>query len=343
MGAELIINSNPLEMKQIFKLTSFMVFASMPYLAFSQSNDSQGDIVATRIHIDKKKTSLNGFPEDGYNSAALTNSIRNENEQLPKFSFSHDKYQLHLNFKKEGAKFNPVDFMVYLDIDNDKKMISNEPVIRFSWSGSDEKFAVEIYNYIPAVKGGDLLADNTNMPGKLSYRKSIDNLDKASLDGEIIDVAIPFMHITRVTGMVILDQLQFDEKFNFHLADLTDALIENTNSTFTGNNFRNQVQLIAHTDQSIKLYDFTISEKNKKVYLQWAITENETAERFEVERSADGKKFSTAALVFTSEKEGDEMYRFYESSVNEKIFYRLKMYGKNSKAEYSQILALKKN
>jgi hypothetical protein len=324
-------------MKRILKWTSFIVLTSIPYFSFSQSNDSH-DIVATRIHVEEKENSFNIFSGNGHSNATLTDPIPVKDEQLPKFSFSQDIYQLHLNFKKEGIKFSAVDFIVYMDIDNDRKLILNEPAIRFSWNGGDEKFAVEIYNYIPAAKNGDVLGEHNAMPGKLAYRKSIENLSKISLNGENIEVSVPFMYITRVTGIVILDQLQFDEKFKFRVASANKMMNSSSRTLIPGN-----VQSIAQLMPSIVLYNFTVTPKNNKNYVEWAIKENETAEHFEVEKSYDGKKFSTAALVFTSEKEGDEMYKFYEFSEKVQIFYRLKMYGKDLKTEYSQILVLKKN
>ena len=79
--------------------------------------------------------------------------------------------------------------------------------------------------------------------------------------------------------------------------------------------------------------------KNNKVTLNWAVADNETANSFEVERSTNGKDFSTIGLVFASEKIGMENYMFYETYTgSDKIMYRLKMIDKNKEADYSRIL-----
>jgi hypothetical protein len=90
----------------------------------------------------------------------------------------------------------------------------------------------------------------------------------------------------------------------------------------------------------VKLIVFQGNLNSNKVTLQWIVGQNETAERFEVERSFDGINFTTAALVFTTGKTGSENYMFYENLTNSgKVYYRLKMYDKSQAINYSKILA----
>jgi hypothetical protein len=88
----------------------------------------------------------------------------------------------------------------------------------------------------------------------------------------------------------------------------------------------------------LKLYNFSGNKSNNKIYLQWAISENEKAERFEIERSTNGKDFSLVALIFASENSGDETYKFFEAAPKRKVKYRLKMYDKNLGTRYSEVL-----
>jgi hypothetical protein len=79
--------------------------------------------------------------------------------------------------------------------------------------------------------------------------------------------------------------------------------------------------------------------KNNKVTLNWTIADNETAKSFEVERSSNGKDFTTIAIVFASEKMSTENYIYYETiNSNDKVMYRLKMIDKNQEVDYSKIL-----
>jgi len=79
--------------------------------------------------------------------------------------------------------------------------------------------------------------------------------------------------------------------------------------------------------------------KNYKVTLNWTVADNETVSNFEVERSFNGKDFTTVGVVFASEKFGTENYMFYETPANsDKVMYRLKMIDKGHDIDYSRIL-----
>jgi hypothetical protein len=79
--------------------------------------------------------------------------------------------------------------------------------------------------------------------------------------------------------------------------------------------------------------------KNNKVTLNWTVADNENNSNFEVERSFNGRDFTTIGVVFASEKMGTENYMFYETtSGTDKVMYRLKMIDKNHVINYSKIL-----
>ncbi len=79
--------------------------------------------------------------------------------------------------------------------------------------------------------------------------------------------------------------------------------------------------------------------KNNKVTLNWTVADNELANNFEIERSVNGRDFTSVGVVFASEKMGTENYMFYEiTSGTDKVMYRLKMIDKNQVANYSRIL-----
>ncbi|HET9745539.1 MAG TPA: T9SS type A sorting domain-containing protein, partial [Chitinophagaceae bacterium] len=79
--------------------------------------------------------------------------------------------------------------------------------------------------------------------------------------------------------------------------------------------------------------------KNNKVTLNWTVADNETVDRFEVERSTNGRDFTTVGVVFTSEKMGTENYIFYETvTASDRVMYRLKMIDKGQDIDYSRIL-----
>lgn len=100
---------------------------------------------------------------------------------------------------------------------------------------------------------------------------------------------------------------------------------------------QNSVTLAA--DPSLEKFEGSCAKN--KTNLHWSISSNEQMNLFEVERSIDGKEFKTAAIVFSSEDNGDMKYAFKETikSVS-KIYYRIKMVEKDKKATYSSILVL---
>ena len=98
--------------------------------------------------------------------------------------------------------------------------------------------------------------------------------------------------------------------------------------------------LMAKSTLPIHLISFQGNmNKSNKVTLNWTVADNETANGFEIERSFNGRDFTTVALVFASEKMGTENYSFYETATGtDKVMYRLKMIDKNREVDYSRIL-----
>jgi hypothetical protein len=89
-----------------------------------------------------------------------------------------------------------------------------------------------------------------------------------------------------------------------------------------------------------KLISINASISNNKVILNWVVGANETADKFEVEKSSDGKTYTMAALVFGTDKTENDKYVFYEKAGKQKVSYRIKMINKNQQAAYSDIVEI---
>jgi len=87
-----------------------------------------------------------------------------------------------------------------------------------------------------------------------------------------------------------------------------------------------------------KLISFNASVSNNRIFLQWQVGDNETADQFEIEKSTDGKNFVMTALVFGTDKPETGNYWFYEKANTKKFYYRIKMITKSRKAEYSTVV-----
>lgn len=78
---------------------------------------------------------------------------------------------------------------------------------------------------------------------------------------------------------------------------------------------------------------------NNRVALQWTVAGNETADRFEIQRSIAGSEYTTVGLVLASERTGTEDYTFYETiNTDEKIIYRLKLIDRQQNSGFSKSL-----
>ncbi len=93
---------------------------------------------------------------------------------------------------------------------------------------------------------------------------------------------------------------------------------------------------VAHATDA--LTHFSAIAGNNRITLHWAISNNADTERFEVEKSTDGKKFAMIALVFGSELNGEANYEFFEKLKKTKSYYRLKIIYKDGRVDYSSII-----
>jgi hypothetical protein len=111
------------------------------------------------------------------------------------------------------------------------------------------------------------------------------------------------------------------------------ATAQNNLGSLTNNKVEN-----VESSKAEKLSYLTASISNERVLMNWAIENNKDTDRFEVERSTDGKSFKMVALVFGSELTGLAEYSFFEKVKKVKTYYRLKIVYKNGTADYSDVV-----
>jgi hypothetical protein len=86
----------------------------------------------------------------------------------------------------------------------------------------------------------------------------------------------------------------------------------------------------------IKIISFECFVKDDRTWLEWTVDPNSVAERFEVEKSFNGKDFKTCGFVLASEEKDAQQYAFFETaSKAKKTYYRLKMIDKGQQSVYS--------
>ena len=102
------------------------------------------------------------------------------------------------------------------------------------------------------------------------------------------------------------------------------------------------IVVVRRSEKTPKIVSLEGNRSNNKVILKWQVADNEAADQFEIEKSTDGKNFSTAAYVFGTDKSGTDAYLFYEKSNGKKISYRIKIVNKDRQATYSNVIEIAK-
>jgi hypothetical protein len=95
-----------------------------------------------------------------------------------------------------------------------------------------------------------------------------------------------------------------------------------------------------NTPLPVTLLSFQGSLSKDQAQLNWSVADNQTGDYFEVEKSSDGKKFSTVALVSTTQIQGNASYQ-YKEAADASAYYRLKIVNKDRSVSYSKVLLIK--
>jgi hypothetical protein len=256
-----------------------------------------------------------------------------------KFAFTQSWSTLYLYFARAGSATNAVDALLYLDVDNNGLMETNEPVIAISWSGSNGNGKVDIYNYVEVNAGGDPVSgDGVDMPGSLILRAQLGTIGSGTTDGYALEVGIPFQKLYKQGSSDLIDWLQPNESFKFHLSTINgnptsvpgpNAINDNFNGCYWG-----------FMVLPVELEYFEAKTKKAGLDLTWKVTENESAARFEIEASTDGQHFETIGAVDATQNEGSQVYTYFVSGNEANNYYRLKMIGSDGGIEYSKILVI---
>lgn len=97
---------------------------------------------------------------------------------------------------------------------------------------------------------------------------------------------------------------------------------------FTSTPVQNQPSFLAFTS--------TLSKERSR--LQWSVSGNEQVDRFEVEKSRDGRSFKLAALVFGTDLAATGHYWFLDSGKGKKAQYRIRLLTKDGTVLQSQTI-----
>lgn len=121
--------------------------------------------------------------------------------------------------------------------------------------------------------------------------------------------------------------------FTYHVTDNGYESLSSNIATVTIR-YPNQITLPVYVSS------FSGNLVNNKAQLSWAVTQNEDGDYFQLEKSADGKTFTVAAIVMNTGKAGAEAYNYTDAKFNGTAYYRLKVINKSAAVAYSKTIVL---
>ena len=128
-----------------------------------------------------------------------------------------------------------------------------------------------------------------------------------------------------------------DATYTMNGAARTANFLLTTSSTFIDIGFKNEVNLLP---VSIISFDGNLIGNRAKIY--WIVEQEKNIVQYDVERSFDGMHFMKAGTVMALNKKLLNMYDFkeeIENNYSNKVCYRLKIYSKDGKPKYSEVIS----
>ena len=92
----------------------------------------------------------------------------------------------------------------------------------------------------------------------------------------------------------------------------------------------------------VRMTSFQAINRESSVELKWSVAQNENGKEFQIEKSTDGKTFTSVATVPASVKTGSENYAYNDAGVSVNTFYRVKLVDRNTQPSYSNTLMIAK-
>lgn len=99
------------------------------------------------------------------------------------------------------------------------------------------------------------------------------------------------------------------------------------------------VEVVVAAVLPVKLISFTGVQRDGNVTLKWEVV-NETVSKFEIEKSIDGRNFTTISTLNKVAGYGNKEYNTTDQ-INSITYYRLKMYDDYNRPEYSKIVTFR--
>lgn len=121
-------------------------------------------------------------------------------------------------------------------------------------------------------------------------------------------------------------------------------VFDNVGNLFIGDFANNRIRKVNNVGiiLPLSLKKFTAQLQNSSGLLQWQTTNELSTNNFIIEKSLDGRSFSTLDSVIAKNTVGNISYKYLDNHLQNGInYYRLKMVDKDGKFIYSDVATIK--
>ncbi|MFN4008129.1 MAG: T9SS type A sorting domain-containing protein [Chitinophagaceae bacterium] len=201
--------------------------------------------------------------------------------------------------------------------------------------GTAGNFTVVLYNAVGAnLTPGTLIDSVSNITG-VQGLNTINIPSQPAVNGDF------FVGIRQLAGAV---RIGFEQEnpirtSTFYFRGVTSTVW----SDLSPNNFRPQIGVVFATNLPVSFGTFQGTLKGNDALLNWNTLSEQNNKGFNVERSLDGKNFSTIGFVKGSNIANGASYSFTDANVKGGVvYYRIQQVDFDGKTSYSRIVTINK-
>lgn len=125
---------------------------------------------------------------------------------LTGFAWTWDAAYLYFYVSRQASDSNRQRFWYFIDLDEDARIETGEPVVQVAWFGSSRRTDVELWSYRAAAPGGDPMvnsagkADGYDLPGTVSLVRALESVNGGSANGIEMESRISWANLGVPSG-----------------------------------------------------------------------------------------------------------------------------------------------
>ncbi|RYY56694.1 MAG: hypothetical protein EOO09_05530 [Chitinophagaceae bacterium] len=96
------------------------------------------------------------------------------------------------------------------------------------------------------------------------------------------------------------------------------------------------VKALVFPQATITGFEYTL--KSDRIYFHWTVTDNQAADKFELQSSTDGTSFSSVALVFGTDISESNQYKFFVKKSQHTQVFRIRIIQKDGSEQFHPVV-----